>query len=98
MTIELIISGVALFITIIVNIVLIAFFSGQLKSNQEHQKEMLELLRLEFKEHFDRVEKKQDKHNNLIERMVVVEQSSKSAHHRIDMIEGDVHEHIRSRD
>ena len=30
------------------------------------------------------LEKKVDKHNNIIERMYVVEQSSKSAHHRID--------------
>lgn len=33
------------------------------------------------------LEKKQDKHNNLIERMAVVEQSTKSAHHRIDDME-----------
>lgn len=32
------------------------------------------------------LEKKQDKHNGLIERMVVVEQSCKSAHHRLDEI------------
>lgn len=31
-----------------------------------------------------RLEEKQDKHNNLIERMGIVEQSTKSAHHRID--------------
>ena len=30
------------------------------------------------------LEKKVDKHNHLVERMVVVEQSTKSAHHRID--------------
>lgn len=30
------------------------------------------------------LEKTQDKHNNLIERMTVVEQSTKSAHHRIE--------------
>ena len=30
------------------------------------------------------LEKKMDKHNNLVERMVAVEQSTKSAHHRID--------------
>jgi len=36
---------------------------------------------------FTRLEKKQDKHNGLIERMVVVEQSSKSAHHRLDHME-----------
>lgn len=33
------------------------------------------------------LEKKQDKHNCLIERMVVVEQSTKSAHHRLDTME-----------
>ena len=35
----------------------------------------------------DQLEKKQDKHNCLIERMTVVEQSMKSAHHRLDGIE-----------
>ena len=34
-----------------------------------------------------RLEVKQDKHNNLIERMAAVEQSIKSAHHRITTIE-----------
>lgn len=36
---------------------------------------------------FQTLEKKQDKHNNLIERMTRVEDSTKSAHHRIDDIE-----------
>ncbi len=35
-----------------------------------------------------RLELKQDKHNNLIERMAVVEQSCKSAHRRIDTLKG----------
>ncbi len=34
-----------------------------------------------------RLEEKQDKHNNLIERMAVVEQRTKSAHRRIDKLE-----------
>ncbi|QAT43428.1 hypothetical protein [Aminipila luticellarii] len=38
------------------------------------------------------LEKKQDKHNGLMERMVVVEQSVKSAHHRIDEIKEEYHE------
>ena len=37
-----------------------------------------------IKEDINRLEKKQDKHNGLIERMVVVEQSCKSAHKRLD--------------
>lgn len=34
------------------------------------------------------LEKKVEKHNNLVERMAIVENSVKSAHHRIDDIEG----------
>lgn len=32
------------------------------------------------------LEKKVEKHNSLVERMVIVEQSTKSAHHRLDEI------------
>jgi len=38
-------------------------------------------------EKIDRLEKKQDKHNSVIERMVVVEQGLKSVFHRIDSVE-----------
>lgn len=38
------------------------------------------------------LEKKQDRHNNLIERMVKVEDSAKSAHHRLDTLEDVQHE------
>lgn len=34
----------------------------------------------------EQLEDKVKKHNNLIERMAIVEQSAKSAHHRIDEI------------
>lgn len=37
------------------------------------------------------LEAKVSKHNNLIERMVIVEQSCKSAHHRLD----DMHEEMK---
>ena len=37
-----------------------------------------------FEEKLTMIEKKQDKHNNLIERMVRVEDSTKSCHKRID--------------
>ena len=40
-----------------------------------------------FEEKLTTLEHKQDKHNNLIERMTRVEDSAKSAHHRLDMIE-----------
>ena len=40
-----------------------------------------------LEEKLNMLEKKQDKHNNLIERMVRVEDSAKSAHHRLDGLE-----------
>ena len=36
------------------------------------------------------LEKKVEKHNDLIERMVVVEQSTRAAHHRLDHMEKEV--------
>ena len=50
----------------------------RIKDNQEHTKE-----------HIKRLEEKQDKHNNLIERMVRVEDSAKSAHKRLDDLRKD---------
>lgn len=50
-----------------------ADLNEKIKNNQEHTKE-----------HIARLEQKQDKHNNLIERMAIVEQSTKSSHHRQD--------------
>ncbi len=40
----------------------------------------------------DRLEDKVTKHNNLVERMTVVEQSTKSAHHRIDELRHEMDE------
>ena len=37
----------------------------------------------------DQLTARVDKHNGLVERMVVVEQSTKSAHHRIDEMKGE---------
>ena len=44
----------------------------------------------------DQIEKKQDKHNNLIERMAIAERDLKAAFHRIDELDGDIHE-LRSK-
>ena len=37
----------------------------------------------------DRLEKKVEKHNSFMERMAVVEQSTRSAHKRIDEVKGE---------
>lgn len=94
------ISAAALLVTVIVNIVAITKFATTQKVSLDAMKESFK----EFKdsinkqidqnqkhteEHIKRLEEKQDKHNNLIERMAIVEQSAKSAHHRIDEMKGE---------
>ena len=41
----------------------------------------------------EKLEEKVNKHNNLIERMVAVEQSTKSAHHRLDELREEIENH-----
>ena len=51
-----------------------------------------------FKTKLDYLEKKMDKHNQLQDRMAVVEQSVKSTHHRINELKDDVREELRNED
>lgn len=104
MSLELVIAGLALFITVVVNIVAVSFFAGILKSNQDHQKEMINLLRQEFIEQLGRVEREQSKHNNLVERtfvnerdISVLKEQIKVENHRIEDLEENQNECIRRR-
>lgn len=42
----------------------------------------------ELRKDFEDLGSRVNKHNNLVERMAIVEQSAKSAHHRLDEIKG----------
>ena len=101
--------------TILTNLLMLAFFAGiyvctikfygkSIDDLKEYFSEKIEDIKTNFKEHLNRVEEKQDKHNNLIERVTLVESSTKSAHHREDelskrvsRIEEEYHEHIAKR-
>ena len=82
-------------LTIAINLIVLAYFVGtrnqfitdtrkSIEEMKSYFNEKIDDLKDNFKEHLDRVEAKQEKHNNLVERMVRVEQSSSSAHKRID--------------
>jgi len=61
-------------------IVALIAFAGTLGGSYLSHRKSVVLVAYRLEE----LEKKVDKHNNLVERMVAVEQSCKSAHHRID--------------
>lgn len=68
--------GIETVIQLIIQAVTVTAVIATVRSNQHFMEEKL-----------NNLEKKQDKHNSLIERMAVVEQSTKSAHHRVDHLE-----------
>ena len=52
--------------------------------NQAVLEQRINDLKEDIKEDISVLSNRVDKHNNLVERMAIVEQSTKSAHHRID--------------
>ena len=91
--------SIELWVSIGINLLALAFFAGVFFQTQKQLKDAIEKietsfekkiqeLKANFHEKFESVERKQDKHNNLIERMALCEASTKSAHKRIDDIKG----------
>lgn len=76
MSISAIIAICAFLLTLIIQVFSIGLFMGGLSTALKFIEEWIK-----------RLEVKQDRHNNLIERVAICEQSTKSAHHRIDGIE-----------
>ena len=60
---------------------------GSYLANMKHSAVMEEKIR-ELKEELTTLSQRVDKHNNLVERMALVEASTKSAHKRIDEMHG----------
>ena len=74
--------SVELGLSIAAQLITIGIFVGKLNTFQKM---------VEFR--LDRVEKKQDRHNHLQERMARNEESLKSAHKRLNEVEERVHEY-----
>ena len=72
---------------IVAIIAFIGTLAGSYFANSKTTAVMQEQIK-SLKEEINILSTRVDKHNNLVERMSAVEQSSKSAHHRIDHLEG----------
>lgn len=68
-------------LTLIVQLITVGIFIGKINAFQKMT---------EFR--FVQLERKQDKYNHMQERLAVVENSDKSAHHRIDNLMGAKHD------
>lgn len=72
---------------IVAAIAFIGTLAGSYFANSKTTAVMQEQIK-DLKQDINTLSNRVDKHNNLIERMAIVEQSTKSAHHRIDEIQG----------
>ena len=72
---------------IVAIIAFIGTWAGSYFANSKTTAVMQEQIK-SLKEDINILSTRVDKHNNLVERMSAVEQSTKSAHHRIDHLEG----------
>lgn len=72
---------------IVAIIAFIGTLAGSYFANSKTTAVMQEQIK-SLKEEINILSTRVDKHNNLAERMSAVEQSTKSAHHRIDHLEG----------
>lgn len=71
-------------VQLVVYIASVAAMWGKFSTRLGNLEKSLEDFKKDVKDDMSRLEAKQDKHNNLIGRMFIVEESAKSAHHRID--------------
>ena len=71
---------------VIAILALIGTLTGTLLANNQNQAVMKEQLK-SVREDINTLSSRVDKHNSLVERMVVVEQRSKSNSHRIESLE-----------
>lgn len=86
LTIESFINLGSMVVVITAYIVTTKVTQKSLQEKIDDIKENIKEFKNDIKDHIKNLEEKQNKHNNLIERMVVVEQSTKSAHKRLDNI------------
>ena len=79
--------GTEFVISLIVQLLILAFFVGIYVSTIRNMEKQIEELKETL--HKDKQELKEDmrKYNNVLERMIIDEQSTKSAHHRLDRLE-----------
>ena len=74
-------------ISLVVQLLILAFFFGIYVSTIRFMKEQIADLKSDMK-----------KYNNVLERLIITEQSVRSAHHRIDEIKEENYENRHERD
>lgn len=76
-----------LIISVVIQLVSVGIFIGVFKTTISFMQEQIKDIKHTLKEDKQELKDEMAKYNNVLERMIIAEQSVKSAHHRIDTIE-----------
>ena len=73
-----------LIISLVIQLVSICIFIGVFKATVSFMQQQIEDIKITLKEDKQELKEEMRKYNSVLERMIICEQSTKSAHHRID--------------
>lgn len=72
--------------SLVIQLVSIGIFIGVFKATVTFMQQQIEDIKITLKEDKQELKDEMRRYNSVLERMIIVEQSTKSAHHRIDDI------------
>jgi cell division protein FtsL len=77
-----------LILSVIIQLIAVGIFIGVFKTTISFMQEQIADIKTNLKEDKKELKDEMQKYNNVLSRMIIVEQAAKSAHHRIDNMEG----------
>ncbi len=73
-----------LILSVVIQLISVGIFIGVFKTTISFMQEQIKDIKHTLKEDKQELKEEMSKYNNVLERMIIAEQSVKSAHHRID--------------
>lgn len=79
--------NIEFYISLIIQVLILAFFVGIYVATIKFTQQQIEKLEITLKEDKQELKDEMKRYNSVLERMIIAEQSTKAAHHRLDTIE-----------
>lgn len=76
-----------LIISVVIQLISVGIFIGVFKTTIAFMQQQIEKIEIALSNDKKELKDEMAKYNNMLERMIIAEQSTKAAHHRIDTIE-----------
>ncbi len=76
-----------LILSVVIQLVAVGIFIGVFKTTVSFMQEQIAEIKQNLKDDKQELKEEMTKYNNVLERMIIVEQSTKSVHKRIDIME-----------